>query len=350
MSKSKKFISAIVAIVMLMSVCMLSGCGSTDSGTTDGSTTSDSTASSTASNTASDYPKKNINVIVPFGAGGNTDMSTRALLNVASENLDGVTFVVDNKTGNSGLVGMEALADSDNDGYTIGAIAVDLELHICFGRTELTMDNFIPLAATMADPYCLIISSSNSNFTNLQEFVDYAKANPGAIKIGTSGSGTAPHLAALAFEKYLGIEFSYYTYDGSADCVTAIASGEIDATFTQPSPAVSQIEGGAETMIAVLAEDRLESYPDVPTVKETYDIDFAMSGWVVIAAPAGTPDDVVATLTDMLANALQTDEYKQSIENLGMQYMVLYGDELQQKIDSDMAFYQDICSTVDLSY
>jgi tripartite-type tricarboxylate transporter receptor subunit TctC len=349
MSITKKIVSLVLSAAMLLSVAMLAGCGAAAGGSSSAAgSTSGSAASSSGS--ASDYPKKNIQVIVPFSAGGNTDMSTRALLNVASEQAKGVTFVVDNKTGNSGLVGMEALGAADPDGYTIGAIAVDLEMHICFDRTKLTMDDFIPLAATMADPYGLVISSKNPNFSTLQEFVEYAKANPGAIKIGTTGSGSAPHLAALAFAKALGLEFSYYTYDGSSDCVTAIASGEIDATFTQPSPAASQIQAGSESMIAVLADERMDSYPDTPTVKEVYsNADLVMRGWVVIAAPKGTPDDVVDYLTNLLATALQTDEYKQSIQSLGMQYIVLYGHDLQQLIDSDMAFYKEICAGVDLN-
>ena len=339
----KKIGSLLLAAAMLVSVSLLAGCGSS------GAAASGSAAASKSAST-SGYPEKNINVIVPFSAGGNTDMSTRALLNVASEQAKGVTFVVDNKTGNSGLVGMEALADSKADGYTIGAIAVDLELHICFGRTQLTMDKFIPLAATMADPYGLVISASNPNYTDLQSFVDYAKANPGAVKIGISGSGTAPHLAALAFQKALGVEFSFYTYDGSADCVTAIASGEIDGTFTQPSPAASQIQAGTEKMICVLSDDRLGSYPDTPTLKEAYsNADLVMRGWVVIAAPAGTPDEAVNYLTDLLGKALQTDEYKQNIESLGMQYVVIYGDDLTKMINDDMTFYKDICAGVDVN-
>ena len=294
------------------------------------------------------YPEKNIQVIVPFGAGGNTDMSARALINCVSE-ATGHTFVVDNKTGNSGLVGMEALADSDADGYTLGAVAVDVELHICFGRTELTMDQFTPIAATMADPYGLLISTKSENYSTLEEFVEYAKANPGAVKVGTSGAGAAPHLAALAFAQKLGLEFTYFAYEGSADCVTAIASGEIDCTFTQPTPAVAQMEAGTEKMIAFLADERLETYADIPTVKELYpEADLVMRGWVMIAAPAGIPEDVQAYLVDVFGNALQTEEYKEAIENLGMQYTVIYGDDLQKMIDDDMAFYEETCAGVEL--
>ena len=102
-------------------------------------------------------------------------------------------------------------------------------------------------------------------------------------------------------------------------------------------------------MIAFLANERLESYPDVPTVKEMYpDADLVMRGWVMIAAPAGIPEDVEAYLTDIFGKALQTPEYKEAIENLGMQYTVIYGDDLKKMIEEDMAFYTETCAGVEL--
>ena len=330
--------SLALVLAMLMLVACLTGCGNTSSG------------GSTAEG-GSDYPTKNVNVIVPFAAGGNTDMSIRALLNTATEQDGAYTFVVDNKTGNSGLIGMEALAESDPDGYTLGATCIDLMLHICFGRTEITMDDFIPIAATMADPYALIISSSNPNFSTLEEFVDYAKANPGAIKVGDSGVGAAPNVAAKAFEKYFGITFDIYTYDGSADCVTAIESGEIDATFTQPTPAVASLNAGTLSMIGVLSDTRLAAFPDAPTVMEVYgeEYDLVMKGWVALTAPAGTPDEIVDTLSTLMGKALETDEYKEQIESLGMEYLVLYGDELATFLDEQMAFYEEVCADIDIN-
>lgn len=330
--------SLALVLAMLMLVACLTGCGSSSNG-------------GSAVEADSNYPSKNVNVIVPFAAGGNTDMSIRALLNTATEQDGAYTFVVDNKTGNSGLIGMEALAEADPDGYTLGATCIDLMLHICFGRTEITMDDFIPIAATMADPYALIISSSNPNFSTLEEFVDYAKANPGAIKVGDSGVGAAPNVAAKAFEKYFGITFDIYTYDGSADCVTAIESGEIDATFTQPTPAVASLNAGTLSMIGVLSDVRLAAFPDAPTIMEVYgeEYDLVMKGWVALTAPAGTPDAIVDTLSTLMGKALETDDYKAQIESLGMEYLVLYGDELATFLDEQMAFYQEVCADIDIN-
>lgn len=325
MKATKKVLA--LAMVAILAIGMLSGCGSKE------------------------YPSKNVNIIVPFGAGGNTDMSIRALLNTATEQVnDDYTFVVENKTGNAGLVGMEALAGSEADGYTLGATCIDLMLHICFDRTETTMEDYIPIACTMADPYGLVVSASNPNYSTLEEFVEYAKANPGAVKVGDSGAGAAPNIAAKAFEMYFDVQFDIYTYDGSADCITAIENGEVDATFTQPSPAVASIQAGTQKMLGVLANERLSGFPDVPTVVETFgeDYNLVMMGWVALTAPAGTPDEIVDTLAELMGEALKTDEYKAQIESLGMEYMVLYGDELTTFLDEQMAFYEEVCATIEL--
>ena len=145
----KKALAIILSVMMLMSTLVACGSKTDDNGDAN-------------NDAAASYPTKNVNVIVPFSAGGNTDMSMRALLNVATSLDSKYTFVVDNKTGNAGLIGMEALAEADPDGYTLGTTNIDLLLHICFGRTDVTMDNYIPIAATMADPYVLGISSGAS--------------------------------------------------------------------------------------------------------------------------------------------------------------------------------------------
>ena len=234
-NQMKRFVAMLLAS---LAVLALAGCS--NSGNGDGDKTAD-------------YPKENITVIVPYSAGGPTDMS-------------GVSFMPENQTGAGGLIGMSATAASDNDGYTLGPIAVDLLMMKYEGKTELGLDSFIPLAATMADPYGLLVAANNGKYDSVEEFVAYCKEHPGEVTVGNSGVGTATHLAAIAFERDFGITLNHVSYDGSADVVAAMAGGHLDASFTQMQPAKSQVEAGTLKMLGFLADERMESYPDIPTV------------------------------------------------------------------------------------
>ena len=306
--------------------------------------------SSSDGDKTADYPKENITVIVPYSAGGPTDMSVRALLDAASKYLpSGVSFMPENQTGAGGLIGMSATAASDNDGYTLGPIAVDLLMMKYEGKTQLGLDSFVPLAATMADPYGLLVAANNGKYDSVEEFVAYCKAHPGEVTVGNSGVGTATHLAAIAFERDFGITLNHVSYDGSADVVAAMAGGHLDASFTQMQPAKSQVEAGTLKMLGFLADERMESYPDIPTVSETMNSDTNFRGWVVVCAPAGTDQAKIDYLSDIFAKAVASDEYKAAIRNLGMEPVELTGTALNDMLKADDAKYAELCTGITLN-
>ncbi|HBR02806.1 MAG TPA: tripartite tricarboxylate transporter substrate binding protein [Ruminiclostridium sp.] len=314
----------VLAIIMLAAI-LVSGCGSKQ------------------------FPGKNINVTIQYSAGGPTDMSVRGLLDVAGKNLPkGVSFVPANKTGAGGIIGMTETAKAKTDGYNIGVISVDLLMHHYLGKTDLTKDDFIPLAVTMADPYGLVVNAK-AGYQTVDEFIAYAKDHPGEVTVGNSAAGGAPHLAALAFEKQFGLKFKHVAYDGSAECIAAIAGGHLDATFTQPSPAKAQMDAGQMKMLAIMDEKRMESFPDVPTVNETQKIDFNMRGWVMIAAPAGMSEEHIAYFKDLFTNAVKDSKYKEVIASLGMQPVEYIGDDITKMLNEDDAFYKELCSGLDIN-
>ena len=158
-NQMKRFVAMLLASLAILA---LAGCSNSGNGDGD----------------KADYPKENITVIVPYSAGGPTDMSVRALLDAASKYLpSGVSFMPENQTGAGGLIGMSATAASDNDGYTLGPIAVDLLMMKYEGKTQLGLDSFVPLAATMADPYGLLVAANNGKYDSVEEFVAYCKAH-----------------------------------------------------------------------------------------------------------------------------------------------------------------------------
>ena len=288
-----------------------------------------------------DYPKQNINVIVQYSAGGGTDMSVRGMLD-AVEDVP-VNFAVSNVTGNGGLIGLTQVANSDADGYTVGVVNTDFVINIILGNTDLTLDDFDPLACALRDPFVLIIGK-NDNYSTLEEFVAYAKEHPGEIVMGDTGTGAAPTLAIQAVENALGIDVTNVTYDGSAGCVTAIVGGHIDATFAQPSNATAQVEAGNCIFAGVLANDRLVAFPDVPTFAEVYpdEIDFEVMGFCIASTPAGVDEGIRNYLSEKFMAAIDSESFQNTLSTMGMQTSNMNPDELREFLNSQKALYEEL--------
>ena len=305
-----------LALSAMMLVAALTGCGSSKTPAASGSGSGSQAGSSAAE---LDYPKQNINVVVQYSAGGGTDLSVRGVLDGVKD--VPVNFSVSNVTGNGGLIGLTQVANSKADGYTLGVVNTDFIINMVLGNTDMTLDTFSPLACALRDPFVLIIGN-NENYSTLEEFVDYAKAHPGEIVVGETGTGAAPTLAITAMENALGIDVSNVTYEGSADCVTAVVGGHIDATFAQACNATAQVAAGNAKIIGVLANDRLEAFPDVPTFAEIYpdQIDFEFMGFCVISCPAGVDSDSFAQTLDSLGMQTTNMDQAQLKEFLQQQY------------------------------
>lgn len=298
-----------------------------------------------------EYPSQDITVIVPFGAGGNTDSTIRALVNAMSELDSNYKFLVENKTGASGQVGMTAMKNSDPDGYTIGAVSCELFIQENFGLNgDVWLTDFDYISVPSGDPYALVISANNPNFSTIEEFIDYAKANPGKVKIGHAGAGGMTHVAAVGLANMFDIEFDYYAYGGSADCITAVSSGELDGTFTQAAPAAAGIKGGTLLMPLILASEPSADWPDAQTLDEVYgeDYKYEMLGTVILGAPKGLPEDVLKELSDLAAKAIQSETCVNQLKSLGITPFGITGDELKTWMDDQIAFYKETCTSIDL--
>lgn len=340
MKRMKKTLALALAAIMLLS--SMAGCGNKGGASSGNGTPSGSGASSSGTPAPNlDYPKQNINVVVQYSAGGGTDLSVRGVL-------DGVTgvptnFSVSNVTGNGGLIGLTQVANSSADGYTLGVVNTDFVINIVLGNTDLTLDSFAPLACALRDPFVLIIGN-NENYSTLEEFVAYAKEHPGEIVVGETGTGAAPTVAITAMENALGIDVSNVTYEGSADCVTAVVGGHIDATFAQACNATAQVEAGNAKIIGVLANDRLEAFPDVPTFAEIYpdEIDFEFMGFCIISSPADVDPAIQSYLSEKLRGGIDSDSFAATLKTLGMQTNNLTPEELKLFLQEQLEIYTEI--------
>ncbi|MBQ6860015.1 MAG: tripartite tricarboxylate transporter substrate binding protein, partial [Clostridia bacterium] len=237
----KKFLSLMVALVLVMSLATVAS--------------------------AAEYPTKGISVICPWGAGGGTDACLRAFCEALGEQL-GVTLTVDNLTGASGVIGHEAIADADTDGYTMGMITFELSAYKAQEMSDYTYENYDPLCRVNTDAAAITVNTewANANgITDMVTFVEYAKAHPGEIMLGGSSSGSVWHIAGGYLMNATGIEIKMITYaNGAADAVKAAAQGEIQGVTVSLAEARSFIGNGL-TVLGVMDTARNSAFPDAPT-------------------------------------------------------------------------------------
>jgi tripartite-type tricarboxylate transporter receptor subunit TctC len=265
-------------------------------------------AASFATAHAEPYPARPIHVIVSTSAGGVTDLCARifgAFLTARS----GQTVVIDNKSGAGGNIAMDAVAKSAPDGYTLGVantgnIVINPYLYRHMPYDPLT--DLVPVGSLGQVPLFLVVNGKVPART-LQEFVAYAKREPGKLSYASAGTGTTPHLAADEFIRRAGLNIVHVPYRGSAPGVMDVISGNIPMTFISTGPHMEFVRRGDLRILAVAADKRLPYLPDVATFGEQGFPGFAVSTWFALFAPRGTPRDIVEQLNgdvrDMVADA-----------------------------------------------
>lgn len=297
--RAKKLLAAALTAVMLAGV--LGGC------------------SSGSNSGANAYPEKGISVICPWGAGGGTDACLRAFSDAMGRNL-GVTLTVDNQTGGGGILGHQAIADADTDGYTIGMITFELATYKKLGTSELTWESYEPLCRVNTDAATVTVNAEWANgngITDLASFIDYCKAHPGEVQMGGSSNASVWHIAGGYLMQETGIDIQMITYqEGAATAVQNAASGFIQGVTVSLAEARSFIESGHLICLGVMDEERNSSFPDVPTCKEQgYNITyFTQRG---MAIPKGVDPEIKAKLEAACAAAIEDAEFVEFMNNNG---------------------------------
>lgn len=291
------------------------------------------------------FPEKDINLIIPFAAGGASDMVSRAV-GVVMEDKLGVPVIPVNKEGGSGAVGMSFVEQSQNDGYTVGYVPVELTMLKALGYSDLGPDNFDLLARPYMIPAAITVPA-DAPYDSIEEFVEFAKQNPKEVKVGNSGTGSIWHIAAAAFAQETGVELSYVPFDGAAPAVAALLGGHIDAVSVSPSEVKSNLDSGELKVLAVMSEDRDDMLPDVPTLKELgYDLEIVAWGGFVV--PKGTPDDVKKVLEDAIKEAVDSDDFNQIVEERGFVKSYMGPDEFAKFANEQYEFFQELIPAIDL--
>ena len=268
---------------------------------------------------AAEYPSKGISVICPWGAGGGTDACLRAFCEALSKQL-GVTLTVDNRTGGGGIIGHQAIADADPDGYTMGMITFELSTYKHLGTSQITYEDYDPLCRVNTDAAAITVNAEwakANGISDLASFIDYCKAHPGEVQMGGSSNASVWHIAGGYLMNAAGIELQMITYqEGAATAVQNAASGFIQGVTVSLAEARSFIESGHLVCLGVMDTQRNALFPDVPTCQEQgYDITyFTQRG---MAIPKGVADDVKAKLVAACEAAIADPDFVEFMSNNG---------------------------------
>lgn len=256
---------------------------------------------------AQPFPSRPVTLIVPYAPGA-TDREARKLAEIASRNL-GVAIVVENRDGGGGAVGTQAVAISRPDGHTLlyAAPAV-ITIVPLIGKPPYQYDDLVPVARTTSSPHVLA-ARADAPFGSLQELLAHARANPGKVVFGSSGIGTAVHLAGEALADAAGIRFNHVPFRGLAPAITAALGGHVDLVIGLPVAINPQVEGGKLRAIAQFGPTRSPALPAVPTLKE-FGIDVVLGVDIGIFAAKGTPPEILARIGDVFARSVASDEFK----------------------------------------
>jgi len=291
--------------IFMASALLLAACGGNDS----------NEKSSGTESGGSDFPNKAIELIVPYAAGGGTDTLARSFADLAKEDI-GESIAVVNREGGGGAVGMQNGATSKADGYTVSMVTVELLTLPHSGLAQFTHEDFQPVALLNEDSAAITVKA-DAPWNTIEEFIEASKE--GKLKVGNSGTGAIWHLAAAAFEKETDTKLNHIPFEGAAPAVTALLGGHIDAVSVSPAEVISQVEAGELKVLAVMADEKVEALPEVPTLKEK-GIDLSIGTWRGLAVPKDTPADVVSKLEKSFGETVQSEEFKASLDNLNLGY------------------------------
>lgn len=293
---------------------------------------------------ATDFPKKSLELTVPYSAGGGTDTVARSFADLAKNDL-GQSFGVVNREGGGGAVGMQNGASAKADGYSLTMVTVELLTLPHTGLAQFTYEDFKPVALLNEDPAAITVRA-DAPWNTIEEFIEAAKTEK--LKVGNSGTGAIWHLAAAAFEKETGTTLNHVPFEGAAPAVTALLGGHVDAVSVSPAEVITQVEAGKLKVLAVMADEKVEKLPDVPTLKES-GVDLSIGTWRGLAVPKDTPDDVVKVLEDSFATTIQSEEFKSTLDKLNLGYRYENSEGFLNLIKEQDALFAELIPAIGLA-
>lgn len=285
---------------------------------------------------APSYPAKPVRIIVPYPAGGTTDIIARLAAAQLSERLR-QPFVVENRAGASGAIGSVAVAQAAADGYTLvmgtassHGINSALQKNLPYDAVK----DFAPVTVVASTPNIIVVHPSVPART-LGELLALAKARPGQINFGSTSSGGSPHMSAELLKMMAGVDMTHVPYKGASPMLTDLMGGQIQAGFDNLPSTIAFVRSGKLRALAVTTPQRWPGAADIPTVAESVP-GYEVSGWFGLLAPAGTPKAVLDTLQTAVAQAVRDPEVTRQLRSLGAEPVVSRPEVFRQQIRADV--------------
>jgi tripartite-type tricarboxylate transporter receptor subunit TctC len=284
---------------------------------------------------AQDYPNRPIKIIVCLPPGGGVDTVTRIIADKLPLKL-GQPVVIENKGGQSGNLGAEAVWLAEPDGYTLLASqpAPITISPLLFKKLAFDPTTFAPVAVMTAIPNTLLVRG-NFPAKNVAEFIAYAKANPGKLNYASQGNGTTSHLTGVMFDRIAGTKMNHVPYRGTAPALNDLLGGHVDLFFNELATSIEQHKAGKARILAVTTEKRLAELPDIPTLIESGLLGFISDTWNAISAPPKTPPAVVAKLNAAINEVLKMPEVQAQFERMHLQAVGGTPDNMAKIVKAD---------------
>jgi tripartite-type tricarboxylate transporter receptor subunit TctC len=300
-----------------------------------------------ASPASAQYPDKVVRIIVPVAAGGGVDVMARLLARRLSDRL-GQQFIVENRAGAAGVIGTKSVIRSPADGYTLLYTPSSLSLTVAVSKTapyDVAKD-LTPIVNVAISPYALAVHTSVPAKT-AQEFIAYAKANPGKISYSSAGIGSASHLAAELFKSMAGIEMVHVPNKGMSPALVDVMGGHVQAMFASV-PALLTEKSDNVRPIAMAEKKRSKLMPDLPTISESGLSGFEVANWAGLLAPAGLDPAIVKKLHEEVIAILATPDMMERIQTLGYDVLASTPQDFAAQITGDVVRWSDVVKKADI--
>ncbi|MFL6719186.1 MAG: tripartite tricarboxylate transporter substrate binding protein [Burkholderiaceae bacterium] len=291
---------------------------------------------------ADSYPSRPVRLVVPYPPGGSADIVARRIADDWAKELGG-SVIVDNRAGAGGNIGVDAVAKSPKDGYTIGLQTVSLAINpSIFAKMPYDTLKDLTAVGTVASSQHVLVVNNNFPAKNTKELVAVAKANPGKYSYGSAGSGSTFHMSAELFKAVANVDILHVPYKGGGPALVDTIGGQVDMSFPVLSAALQQVQSGKLRAIGVTGPKRSALMPDVPTLAESGVPGYSFETWFMVFAPAGTPKPVIEKLNVSLNRVLNNPGLKERMAKEGIDPTPSTPDQAQAKLSKEMDMWAKV--------